>query len=76
MDKLPTSKFLSLIPTLHENAVILDSPATEITPQSPDTAAVDQIEKTRRSSSSASESSVGSDIVSEAQGKQFLKLGL
>lgn len=77
MSSFKASKFLSLIPELHESAVIMDDPAQAIesSPQSPDAVAIDQIEKTRRSSSSASAQSVPGDAVSALQGKQFLKLG-
>lgn len=65
-------KFLSLIPQLHETAVIIDEPVIESAPQSPEAKPID---KTRRSSSSASAESVPGDTISEMQGKQFLKLG-
>jgi len=72
MASLPTSRFLSLIPTLHESAVIIDSPIVEL---SQDEKAIEAIEKTRRSSSSASEASMPGDVVGQIQKHQFLKLG-
>lgn len=68
-------RFLSLIPELHESAVIIDEPTVESAPQSPEAVPVDQVEKTRRSSSSASAQSVPGDTISQMQGRQFLKLG-
>lgn len=74
MAHLPAGKFLSLIPTLHESAVIVDSPAIVSTPASPTAKPVELVEKTRRSSSSASEASVPGDVVGEIQKQQFLRL--
>jgi len=78
MANLPTGKFLSLIPALHELAVILENPVVESTPASPTQKPVEPIvlvEKTRRSSSSASEVSLPGDVVGQIQKQQFLKLG-
>ncbi|KAK5938293.1 hypothetical protein PMZ80_009263 [Knufia obscura] len=75
MAHLPAGRFLSLIPTLHESAVIMDSPVVESTPASPTQKPVDAVEKTRRSSSSASEASLPSDVIGQIQKHQFLKLG-
>ncbi|KAJ9661922.1 hypothetical protein H2198_001674 [Neophaeococcomyces mojaviensis] len=76
MSQLPSGRFLSLIPELHKVAVIIDEPvistAVDSPPQSPEAKPID---KTRRSSSSASAMSLPGDQVSEIQGKQFLKLG-
>ena len=72
MAQFPTFKFLSLIPTLHESAVIMDSPVVDSTPASP---VVKPVDKTRRSSSTASAASMPGDVVSQVQKQQFLKLG-
>lgn len=71
MAPIQSTRFLSLIPTLHENAVIIDRPTTETEEQA---AIRVQAEKVRRDSSS-SESSVSIDVVSKVQSQQFLKLG-
>lgn len=71
----PSTKFLSLIPTLHESAVIIDGPASESAPQSPTVSTIEQVEKSRRSSSSASEASMPGDAVTTTATQQFLKLG-
>ena len=75
MDSLQSGKFLSLIPEQHKVAVIKDDTAIASAPASPETLPVDQVDKTRRSSSSASAASMSGDPISELQGKQFLKLG-
>lgn len=74
---MSSAKFLSLIPTLHENAVIADKEASALdsTPQSPATKPIDQIEKMRRSSSSASAESMPGDMAGQVAKGQFLKLG-
>lgn len=77
MAHLPTGRFLSLIPELHQSAVIKDSAVTDSAPQSPSAQPVDQTEKTRRSSSSASAVSqdLPNDTASKFAGMSFLKLG-
>lgn len=75
MAQLPSGKFLSLVPTLHQAAVMIDEPAVESPPLSPEAKPVDAVEKYRRSSSSVSNDSVQGDAVSEVRGQQFLKLG-
>lgn len=75
MAPLRTDRFLSLIPTLHESAVITDESAVASAPTSPEVKPVDPTEKTRRSSSSASTVSMPGDAAKEVGGMQFLKLG-
>lgn len=75
MASLPSGQFLPLIPTLHQAAVVTDSSAISSTPTSPEVKAVEPVEKTRRSSSSASDVSMPGDAAKEVGGMQFLKLG-
>lgn len=70
-----TDRFLSLIPTLHQSAVITDESAIASAPTSPEVKAVEPMEKTRRSSSSASTETMPGDAAKEVGGMQFLKLG-
>lgn len=75
MPSIPSGKFLSLIPELHQAAVEADGSAIASTPASPEVKAVDPVEKTRRSSSSVSDISMPGDAAKDVGGMQFLRLG-